>query len=310
MLPAFLSTVLYSFSALFAQRTARALGGITANFWRLVIATLLLGAWSHAFGIGLQGAALPWFFVSGLVGFGVGDVALFQAYPRVGSRIAIMIVHCLAAPTAALVEFLWLGTRLTAAQMVCIAVSLGGVTYALAPGKQAPERHPQFGAGVMFSLVAMMGQSLGAVFSRKANSVAVAMGQLPPPGVNAAYQRVLGGLLVALITYGVYRAQCRLSSKSILTPSSLDPHPPSRRRVFFWVFCNTLAGPVLGVSCFQWALATQPTGIVLPIVALTPLVIIPFAHWMEGERTRWQEIIGGAIAVTGVATLARLSQTL
>jgi hypothetical protein len=35
---------------------------------------------------------------------------------------------------------------------------------------------------------------------------------------------------------------------------------------------HVLTGPTLGVTCFQWALATTPSGIVLPIVALTPLV--------------------------------------
>ena len=41
---------------------------------------------------------------------------------------------------------------------------------------------------------------------------------------------------------------------------------------------NTLGGPVLGVSCYQWALSTTPSGIVLPIVATVPLAVIPFAY--------------------------------
>jgi drug/metabolite transporter (DMT)-like permease len=53
---------------------------------------------------------------------------------------------------------------------------------------------------------------------------------------------------------------------------------------------NALAGPFVGVSCFQWALATTPTAIVLPVVATTPLVVIPFARFAEGDqlaRDRW-----------------------
>jgi drug/metabolite transporter (DMT)-like permease len=309
MWAAFLTTILYSFSALFAQRTARVMGGITANFWRLVLATLFLGLWSHLAGIGLRGPALPWFFVSGVVGFGVGDVALYQAYPRLGSRLVIMVVHCLATPTAALIEFLWLGASLTPTQVFCILVSLSGVAVAVAPSGDGPRRHPQFLLGLGFGLVAMLGQALGAVLTRKANSVGIAAGGPLPDGINAAYQRVWGGLLVALATYVLFHLRRRLRGRasSPVEPSADPADTPPRRRVLLWVLCNTLAGPVLGVSCFQWALRGNPTGVVLPIVALTPLMIIPVAHWMEGERTTRREILGGAVAVAGVALLARIT---
>ena len=67
---------------------------------------------------------------------------------------------------------------------------------------------------------------------------------------------------------------------------------------------NGLVGPALGVSCFQWALMSTSTGIVLPIVAITPLVIIPFAHRMEGERPSARSVLGGVVAVVGAVILA------
>jgi len=69
------------------------------------------------------------------------------------------------------------------------------------------------------------------------------------------------------------------------------------------VVVNTLGGPVLGVGCYQWALSTTPSGIVLPIVATLPLVVIPFAWRLEGDRPGGRSIIGGIIAVTGVIAL-------
>jgi drug/metabolite transporter (DMT)-like permease len=70
------------------------------------------------------------------------------------------------------------------------------------------------------------------------------------------------------------------------------------------VLFNGLAGPALGVSCYQWALKTTPTGVVLPIVALTPIVIIPFSYRVEGERPGNRSLLGGALAVAGAAALA------
>src|SRR5207302_3538899 len=85
---AFLTTILFSISVICGHRSAKLIGGAKANFWRLTCATLLLGVWSYCFGIGLQGDAFPIFFFSGILGIGFGDVALFEALPRLGSRLS------------------------------------------------------------------------------------------------------------------------------------------------------------------------------------------------------------------------------
>jgi drug/metabolite transporter (DMT)-like permease len=83
-----------------------------------------------------------------------------------------------------------------------------------------------------------------------------------------------------------------------------DARPGRWRKAWPWVLLNGLAGPALGVSCYQWALKTTPTGVVLPIVAITPLVIIPFSYHLEGERPTLRSLAGGALAVLGAAALA------
>ena len=70
------------------------------------------------------------------------------------------------------------------------------------------------------------------------------------------------------------------------------------------MLANGLAGPVLGVGCYQWALATTPSGIVLPIAATAPLLSIPIAFWLEGDRPPRRAIVGGILAVAGCAALA------
>ncbi len=49
-------------------------------------------------GQGLRGASLGWFLVSGVVGYGFGDLALFQALPRIGPRFTMLLIHCFAVP--------------------------------------------------------------------------------------------------------------------------------------------------------------------------------------------------------------------
>ena len=57
------------------------------------------------------------------------------------------------------------------------------------------------------------------------------------------------------------------------------------------------------MHCYQWALATTPSGIVLPISTTTPLAVIPLAYKLEGDRPRVSSLVGGVIAVAGVVAL-------
>ena len=119
MFAALLTTVFFSLSAVTANRSVRYMGGNEANFWRLLFAATLLGIFSHLWGVGLAGEFLPWFLLSGLIGFGLGDLALFQAYPRIGSRLTVLLVHCLAAPMAMAAEWLWLGNAVNFIEIAC-----------------------------------------------------------------------------------------------------------------------------------------------------------------------------------------------
>lgn len=304
MLAAFLTTVLFSISAVSGNRTARLLGGTEANFWRLCFAALLLGVWAHGLGGGLAGVALPLFVLSGCIGFGIGDMAFFQMLPRLGSRLSVLLTLCVSPPIAAFLERWWLGTALSAAETVCALAVLAGVVIALAPGESLPGTRRDRMVGVAFGLLAALCQALGAVLSRVAFNLASADGQ-NVDGITAAYQRIVGGIVVSAVILLIVKRGSLLAPRS---PSLADTATLSRaerwRRAWPWVLLNGLAGPALGVSCFQWALKTTKSGVVLPIVAITPLVIIPFSFYFEGERPTRRSLAGGALAVAGAAALA------
>ncbi len=300
MLPAFLTTILFSLSAVCAQRTSKALGGVEANFWRVILATMMLAVWAYTMGQGTAGKAFPLFLWSGVLGFGFGDIALYQALPRLGSRLSILLVHCLAAPFAATTEWLWLGSRMTAAEIFGAALILGGVALALAPGRNFHIPRRTFWIGVTFGIVAALGQGLGAVVSGYASRIDQQAGT-PVDGLTAAYQRILAGLVVAAVFWLVLRWRKKSMAARAADGPSRNVPPVS---IWPWIAANALSGPALGVGCYQWALMREKSGVVLPIVALTPLVIIPFSRFVEGERPRKRSLVGGMIAVVGVVILA------
>jgi drug/metabolite transporter (DMT)-like permease len=303
MVPAFLTTILFSISAVCATRTTRIMGGTEANFWRLIFATALLAIWAYGFGAGAGGSAFALFFISGCIGFGMGDLALFQALPRLGSRLTILLVQCLAAPFAAVSEWIWMGTVLSGSQILWGATILAGVAIALAPRQHVSHTPRQLWVGIFFGVVAAFGQGFGAVLSRKAFAIAELAGE-NIDGITAAYQRILGGVLVGGIFLLIVKREAIF--QSIRARASVESGH-KWKKAWPWILVNGLAGPALGVSCYQWALKTTPTGVVLPIVALTPLVVMPFARYMEGDRVPPRALIGGLIAVAGVIALTMVT---
>jgi drug/metabolite transporter (DMT)-like permease len=305
VIAAFLSTILFSISVVCGHRSAKLIGGTEANFWRLTCATLMLAVWAYGFGIGLSGAAFPIFLLSGITGIGIGDVALFQALPRLGSRLSLLLIQCLTAPFGALLEWLWLGTTLSRLQILCGLAILAGVGIALVPGEHLKLSRKELVVGTLFSILSALGGAWGAVLSRKAYSIAHASGQ-PIDGANAAFQRIIGGLLVAgICLLIVKRREFRVQSRA---PRELIGEASKKkwRAVWPWVLVNSLAGQTLGVSCMQRAFETTPTGLVLAVIATTPIVVIPFAFFFEGERPTPHSLLGGAIAVAGVVALTIL----
>jgi drug/metabolite transporter (DMT)-like permease len=243
----------------------------------------------------LGGPALPWFIVSGIVGFGLGDVAMFGAMQRVGPRLTMLLTHCLAAPLAALTEWLWLGTRLGRGEIACAVVILVGVALALAPDRGMEIPRGAFLPGVLLGLGSACGQGFGSVLSRKASTFlpipnGIAEGVIT--GATAAYERIVPAILVAFLFF--------VFERRIAGP----PAPGAWPRAWLWIVANALAGPSIGVAVYQWGVATTPTGILMPVVATVP-VLTQFLAWkIDGHEPTRRTVLGGVIAVGGVIALA------
>lgn len=301
MYPAFLATLSFAMSVVCAQRAARVLGGMEANFWRLVVALILLGTWAHSFGTGLSGEAFGVFVLSGFVGIGVGDVAFYEALPRLGSRLTVLLLQCLTTGFAVSIEWVWLGTRLTLAELCCGVVILTGVAIALRPHDNV-RTQSRLVSGVALTTIAAFGNAMGMVLSRKAYAIATAASQ-PIDGGTAAYQRVVGGLLLSGVFMVLFKH--RTVVNHMRQPDfSTQPLKERFSKSWPWVVANGTLGMTLGVSFLQWALKSTPAGIVQSIVAVTPLAVIPLARLTENEHAGRNAWLGGLIAVAGTIALS------
>ncbi|MBL8020575.1 MAG: DMT family transporter [Leptospirales bacterium] len=140
---------------------------------------------------------------------------------------------------------------------------------------------------IWFGFLGAVGQTLGAVVSRIGYAHAAEVSH-SIDGITAALYRNLGGLAVAVVFLLFMRGRT--------TPMKAAGWP--------WLFGSALAGPVLGLVAYQQALIDTPGAIVLPIVATSPLMIIPIVWFMEQDRPSLRSLVGGAISVIGVNLLA------
>lgn len=313
MLPSFITALLFAMSAICGRMATDRFGPMQANAVRLVIALMALGGltlWLNADGFGPHTSL--WLVISGMVGFGLGDVALYMALPRLGSRLTLLMNFCAAPIFAAAADFLLRGDTVRPLEAVAGLIVLTGVVLALMPEAMHRDSggrliNPLFKAGVLWGLLAGFGQGVGASLSKLAHTFAEADGARLT-GIGEAFQRVCGGLVIALPAWLlVHWWHHRNGSASASRPPRIArPHRISLKtpgRAWFWLLGAALFGPVIGVSCFQWALHMAPSAIVLTVIATSPLLVIPLARWLEKDTPRPVALLGSFIAVAGLALL-------
>lgn len=299
MIPALLTTGLFALAGICATQSAKHFGPLRANLGRLIVAVLLLGLWAHAWGGGHGGGRLGTLVLAGAIGFGAGGWCMFQAFPRLGSTLSLLVVECAAAITATLLAWTFLGAALTGPQIGLGLLILGGVIFALGPYSLPPTTRRQRLAGAGFAALAACGQGLSWTLTKwvfmDLQQAGIRLDQL-----TVAYQRLLGGLALAATLYLGLALAARLRGRPV-------PDTPARKaapRYLLWIPANALAGPVLGVSCMLWAISlVDNPGLVQAVVATATLFTVPLAKRLEDRTFRANYFIGAAISLAAVAAM-------
>lgn len=304
MLPALLTALLFAFSAIFSQRAAKLFGPLRANAIRLCIACAVLGilTWTIDSIRGqstLYAAVFPALFISGAVGFGLGDVGLFLAYQRLGARLTILINFSLGTLFAAWGDYWLLGESLTPRQWSGVGLVMAGLITALWPSRNAAQLSV---AGLGFAVLAGAGQGFGTTLSGWANRLAEQQ-HITIHGISQAFQRCTAGVLTAILAWAVWRYLIRKSSPAA---SGGREAPSKRKHAGFWIWGAALFGPVLGVSCYQWARLHLPSAVVVAIAATSTLWVIPLAKLIDHDHASLRQVLGTLLAVGGIAVLALL----
>ncbi|HUZ16991.1 MAG TPA: DMT family transporter [Spirochaetia bacterium] len=308
----------WTLTAVVFEWAGKRVGSLAVNLIRLVLAFFYLAVYSFL----LRGQFVPldaganawvWLSLSGLVGFVVGDLFLFQAFVLVGSRIS-MLVYSVVPPLTAVLGWLILGERLSAIAILGMVLTISGIAVVvLQRSAEGTPRLDAVAARVPHSPPA--GPSVVAAAQLQTGRAALAH---PLKGILYAFGGALGqagGLVLSKLgapTFDPFGATQIRGIAGIVgftlifaaTRRWREVATAVRHRPAMWrIAIGAFFGPFLGVSLGLLAAQRTTTGIASTIMSLVPVFIIVPAVVLFHERVTFREILGAVVAVGGVALL-------
>jgi len=279
----------WTITAVAFEAAGRKVGSISVNLIRLVIAFILLSI----FNLVTRGMILPidasmstwvWLSFSGIIGFVIGDLFLFQAFVEMGSRISMLIMSTVP-PITAITGFLIMSETITPIGIVGMLITILGIAVVIltnsADEKKIKFSHPV--KGLVFAFIGALGQAFGLVFSK------LGMGQYNP--FAATQIRVIAAIIgfSIVITFSKKWGSLFIALKNNSAMKQIS--------------IGSFFGPFIGVSLSLLAVQNTATGIVSTITSITPILIIPLSVIMFQDKICPKEIYGAIISLIGISLL-------
>jgi drug/metabolite transporter (DMT)-like permease len=281
----------WSLSAVGFSKSTQQVGSQVTNRVRVFIAMLVLILINGV----LYGQPIPlhagasrwaWLGISGIIGLSLGDAFLFQAYQEIGPRLGLLLLS-LAPVFGATIAWIFFGQTLTLIQIIGIVVTLGGISWVILvrPSSGDKNGHKVSGRGVLFGILAALGQATGLVLSQQ--------------GMTGGFSPFAGTLIrmfAAVVTLWIVACFQR---QAVSTVTTIVKQPAA----LGWVAFGAFFGPVIGVSSSLLAVQYTEIGVASTLMALPPIFMLPISYFIFKERFGWQAVAGTFLAMAGVALL-------
>ena len=292
------TAVCWATTSLFFTIASRQVGSQLVNRVRLPLATLFL-AITHLL---WQGEVLPihaetsrwgWLGLSAISGLVVGDSLLFQAFVLIGTRLS-MLLMTLAPVIGTLLAWIFLGETLSLLEISAIIVTMSSVAWVVSeqrnsnsvdgtcPVVQVQGNPTDYAIGVLCGIGGASGQALGLILSKRGM-----VGDFP--ALSASLMRLSVASTVIWL-WALIQGQLRPTVEGLRA-----------RRARRAILGGTLVGPFIGMTLSLAAVQLTQVGIASTLMALSPVILLPLAHWSFKERITQRAIVGTVVAMVGVA---------
>ena len=290
-----IGTVLcWTISIQFFESASKKVGATSVNVIRITFALALFSLFlflRHGYLVPVQFPARAWFylFLSGGIGFFLGDIFLFKALVEIGPRVA-MLIFSLSAPTAAVIGWLFLNETYLIVQWAGMFVTLSGVGIVILEKNQKTSPLKIRGIsfkGILFGFTAMFCQVCGYILSK--TGIQTESGFLD--AFSATQIRVIAAFLCFLIFFTVTGKWGKVITAAKNT------------RAVLFTAIGSVFGPFLGVSLSLMVLHYLTVGVASTFLSLVPIFIIPFSIFLHKEHVSFRAVAGAVTAVFGIYLL-------
>lgn len=292
---AVITAMCWAQNSLIYAHTGKIIGSKTVTHIRLwlalpmiMLAHLLFAG--SLFPLGLQAKAYLVFSLSGVVGFCIADLFIFQAFVDLGPR-QTMVILTTSPIFSAVMSRIFYKENLLGIQIAGILVTITGVCWVvIADGKKerkqaAENRHN--GRGVLIALAGSLAQAGGVILSKGG----LEQGVHP---VSANVIRLTAGL-AALIVYAAVRGKFIDDFRKVIQKSG--------RKLLGLIALAAAIGPVMGIILNLYALSLVPAGIVSALTQTTPIMLLPYERFIQKKPVTLTALLGTIVAILGIFLL-------
>ncbi|MDR7870512.1 MAG: DMT family transporter [Tissierellaceae bacterium] len=283
------TAIFWTIMGVFFESAGKRVGSLAVNFIRLVTGFIMLSIFAYFY----RGYLLPtdatlhnWTFlgISGLIGFFIGDLFLFQAYLEIGTRISMLILAS-SPPMTAILGYFFLGEKLSALTVLGMLITVSGIAIVIL-SKDNDENKIKVTysiKGIAYAFLGAVGNSVGMIFTK------IGMGDYSP--FAATQIRIITGFIGFIVLFAY------LNKWDDLKKAVTD------KKAMTLITLGSIFGPFLGVSLQLISLQYTSAAISSTITSIMPVTILPFSVLLFKEKLKPKEILGAIISVVGVAIL-------
>lgn len=285
------TAVCWAVTSLFFTIAGKQVGSQVVNRVRLPLAAFFL-AITHLL---WQGQVLPihaepsrwgWLGLSAISGLVVGDGLLFQAFVLIGTRLS-MLLMTLVPVISTLLAWVFLGETLSLLEIGAVIVTVSSVAWVVSEQEtsNSADGNPRsYVIGVLYGIGGASGQALGLILSKRGMA-----GDFP--ALSASLMRLLMASVVIWL-WALMKGQLRPTVRGLRV-----------RRARRAILVGTVTGPFTGMTLSLAAVQLTHVGIASTLMALSPVILLPLAHWVFKERITHRAIVGTVVAMLGVAMI-------
>lgn len=279
--------VFWTVAAMAFESASLKVGSVVVNILRILIGFIFLSlfTWiSRGYFLPLDAGNANWIWLlaSGVVGFFLGDLFLFESYTIIGSRFAMLIMTTVP-PITAFLGWIFLGEKLTPLNYLGMAVTFSGISLAIFSrneGKTGLKLKLSF-KGLLLAFGGAMGQAGGLILSKKG------MGNYD--AFAATQIRLIAGFACFFIFITLIGKW-----KNVFNVLKSKKGMPG-------ITIGAFFGPFLGVSFSLMSIKYIETGIASTLMSIVPVLIIPPFYFIYKQKVTILEIIGALVSIIGVA---------